>query len=264
MVHRSSPRPPENPTALRLNAAIAEPVVLRDVPLLIDADEMRAFHGYRALRLERPDAFKARLDAARETMAAVIHPRLVCRVVGVAERGPHHLTLAEGSRLDIPHVGAHWGPVEAVAAAFATVGVEAERLIAARREVGDADGADCLDSAASAAVECLAEWANDRLCQLGVAAGLRVTNRISPGLAGWVLAEQAVLRRLCPPEAIGVAIDADGALRPAKSLSFLVGVGAARVDHYFVQCRRCWAEGCPARRMPAAARIHDPASARSE
>jgi len=40
-------------------------------------------------------------------------------------------------------------------------------------------------------------------------------------------------------------------------VTFLVGIGrVARVDHYFVQCRRCWAEGCPARRMPAVGSVN--------
>ena len=83
-----------------------------------------------------------------------------------------------------------------------------------------------------------------------------MTNRISPGLAGWDLAEQATLLGLLPGAAIGVRLGAAGSMTPAKSISFLVGTGrAARVDHYFVQCRRCWAEACPARRMPAATSV---------
>ena len=233
-----------------------EPVVLGDIPLRIDPAEVRAFHGYKPLRPAAPDQLGVQLEAARAAIAAVIHPRLVYRVVAVAERAPHRLALAGGTRLHIPHVEAHWGPVEAVAVALATVGDEPEALIVARREAGDADAASCLDSAASAAVECLAEWANDHLCQRGVAAGLRVTNRISPGLAGWNLAEQPLLFGLCPGDAIGVGLRPDGAMTRAKSISLLIGIGReARVDHYFVQCRRCWAEACQARRIPAVATV---------
>jgi hypothetical protein len=117
-------------------------------------------------------------------------------------------------------------------------------------------GATLLDSAGSAAVECLAEWTNDHLCELGVAAGLRVTNRISPGLAGWALDGQATLLKLVPAHAIGVRWLTDGSLVPVKSIGLLVGIGRiARVDHYFGQCRRCWAEPCPWRRAPAVARV---------
>jgi hypothetical protein len=232
------------------------PVVLADVPVAIDPDEVRAFHGYKPLGLAPPGVEAARLAAARAEAAGLIAPVVAYRVRAVAAVAPHHLDLAGGERLGIPWVSAHWGPVEAVVAAVVTVGAAVERAVEARRAAGDLPGAAALDSTASAAVECLAEWANDHLCQRGVAAGRRVTNRVSPGLAGWSLAEQPALLRLAPADLAAVGIGPEG-LRPAKSVSFLAGVGpAARVDHYFVQCRRCWAAGCPWRRAPAATIIH--------
>jgi len=57
--------------------------------------------------------------------------------------------------------------------------------------------ASMLDSVGSGAVESLAEYVNDMLCQQGLPA-LKVTNRISPGYADWDVAEQRRLFRLCP------------------------------------------------------------------
>ena len=40
-------------------------------------------------------------------------------------------------------------------------------------------------------------------------------------------------------------------MTPAKTISFLVGIGPeARVDHYFSQCGRCWMRDCAYRRAP--------------
>jgi len=228
------------------------PVVLDDVPLAIDPAEVRAFQGYKPIPLRPAAEWTARLDAARAAVARVMRPRLAYRTTAVARVEPHRLALAGGVTLCIPWIGEHWGAVEAVAAAVATLGPEAEELVRAGHEARDALEASVLDGAASAAVECLAEWGNDHLCRLGVAEGRRVTNRVSPGLAGWDLTEQALVLGLCPAAAIGVRLDATGLLRPAKSISFLAGIGrGARVDHYFVQCRRCWVPDCPWRRAPA-------------
>ncbi len=181
-----------------------------------------------------------------------MRPRLAYRTLAVEGRGVDRLTLAGGAAFLIPGIDGHWGPVDAVTVALVTIGSEPEALVRAATARGDASAATLLDSAASAAVECLAEWLNDHLCQQGVPAGVRVTNRISPGVAGWLLAEQANLLAELPAAAIGVALDAEQGLVPAKTISLLVGHGrAARVDHYFPQCRRCWAERCPARRVPA-------------
>ena len=108
----------------------------------------------------------------------------------------------------------------------------------------------------SAAVESLAEYANDLLCQAALGSGLKVTNRISPGYAGWDTREQAALFRLCPGEPIEVALNSACFMTPVKSISFLVGVGPdVRVDHYFTQCRRCWMRDCGYRRAAAAVTV---------
>jgi len=59
------------------------------------------------------------------------------------------------------------------------------------------------------------------------------------------VAEQSQLFRLCPAAAAGVSLNDACFMRPAKSISLLVGAGPeARVDHYFSQCARCWMAGC--------------------
>jgi hypothetical protein len=227
----------------------AEPVVLTGVPVRTDPAEVRAFERYKGVA-DGPADDRALADAIAE-LRPVLRPRVTWHAASVTAIAPHGLTLGDGRRLAIPDVGQHWGPIEAVVAAVATVGADVDAALADRTRAGPGDVARRLDSAASAAVECLAEWVNDRLCQLGVAEGLRVTNRISPGLAGWPLADQPTLVAALPLDAIGVRLAPDGTMVPSRTISLLVALGgAARVDHYFAQCRRCWAEACPARRMP--------------
>ena len=109
-----------------------------------------------------------------------------------------------------------------------------------------------LDSVGSGAVESLAEYVNDILCQQGIARGVRVTNRISPGYGTWDVAEQPLLFRLVPGAAVDVTLNDACFMSPEKSITLLVGAGPeARVDHYFSQCARCWMAGCAYRRVPA-------------
>ena len=79
-----------------------------------------------------------------------------------------------------------------------------------------------LDSVGSAAVESLAEYVNDLLCQAG-SPRAPVTNRISPGYAGWDTAEQRALFRLCAGEPIGVTLNEACFMTPGKTISLLVG-----------------------------------------
>jgi hypothetical protein len=228
------------------------PAVLEDVPLRVDRDEVLRFQGYKKGGGIPDAAVLALFDEALALGESQIEPRVVYRAVGVTGQGPAHIEVG-GERLHIPEISRLWGSLEMVGTGICTVGAALEERV---RELWDARElplAVMLDSVGSAAVESLAEYANDLVCQAAIPAGLKVTNRISPGYAGWDTAEQAALFRLCPGDPIGVALNPSCVMTPGKSISFLVGVGpAARVDHYFTQCRRCWMPDCAYRRAPAA------------
>src|SRR6185436_17629542 len=98
---------------------------------------------------------------------------------------------------------------------------------------------------------------NDLLCQEGLARGLKVTNRVSPGYGGWDVAEQRLLWQLCPGDRIGVTMNDACFMSPVKTITILFGAGIdARVDDYFNQCVRCWMRDCAYRRAPARSTVH--------
>lgn len=225
--------------------------VLDDVPLHVDRDEVLRFQGYKK-GLDVPDAaVRSLFDEALALGESLIEPRVVYRAVAVTGQGPD-LIEAGGQRLQIPEIGRLWGRLEAIGAGVCTVGDALEQRVRRLWDERELPLAVMLDSVGSAAVESLAEYANDLLCQAAIPAGVNVTNRISPGYAGWDAADQAALFALCPGGPIGVILNESCVMTPGKSISFLVGVGpAARVDHYFTQCRRCWMRDCAYRRAPA-------------
>src|SRR5262245_66091097 len=158
----------------------------------------------------------------------------------------------DGVTMTIPQLARHWGAVERIAIAILTIGDALERRAATLWEARELPLAAMLDSVGSGAVESLAEYVNDALCQQGIRRGVKVTNRISPGYGTWDVAEQSRLFRLCPAAAVDVSLNDACFMWPAKSISLLVGAGPrARVDHYFSQCARCWMAECAYRRVPA-------------
>jgi hypothetical protein len=238
-----------------LDVRSTRPAVLDDVPLRVDRDEVLRFQGYKK-DVDVPDA--AVLALFEEALAlgeSLIEPRVVYRAMAVTGQGPD-LIEAGGERLHIPEIGRLWGPLEEIGAGICTVGEALERHVREIWEERELPLALMLDSVGSAAVESLAEYANDLLCQAAIPAGVKVTNRISPGYAGWDTAEQIALFALCPGGPIGVTLNESCVMTPGKSISFLVGVGPeVRVDHYFTQCRRCWMRECAYRRAPAAVTV---------
>ena len=233
-----------------------EPLVLEGLPVRIDPDEVLRFQGYKKGIDVPTDDVMALFDEALALGERLMEPRCVYRAVPVSGQEAGHIEAA-GEQLRIPHIGRLWGALTSVGAGVCTVGQPLEDRVRALFDAHELPLAVMLDSVGSAAVESLAEHVNDLLCQAAIAEGIRVTNRISPGYAGWDTAQQRELFRLCPGMSIGVALNEACFMTPVKTISFLVGIGPeARVDHYFTQCRRCWMADCAFRRAPADRTVH--------
>jgi hypothetical protein len=230
--------------------------VLADIEIEIDPDEVLRFQGYKR-GADVPDReVRALFDEAMVLGRRLMEPRAVVRWAGVTRRVGDTLE-AGGVALTIPGIEPAWGPVTEVAAAVCTIGDALERRSAELWEARELPLAVMLDSVGSGAVESLAEYVNDVLCQEGILRDLRVTNRISPGYGAWDVTQQRELFRLCPGDGIGVRLNASCFMTPVKSISLLAGAGAAaRVDHYFSQCARCWMRDCAYRRAPARKTVH--------
>ena len=230
--------------------------VLSDLPLAIDPAEVLRFQGYKKGRdVPTPDV-RALFDEALVEGRRLMAPRAVARWAPVTRRD-EDTVVVEGEPLAIPGIGARWGPVAHVAVAVCTIGEALEQRVSALWEARELALASMLDSVGSGAVESLAEYVNDLLCQQGLPA-LRVTNRISPGYGDWDVVDQRRLFRLCAADAVGVRLNEACVMTPGKSISLMVGAGGeARVDHYFSQCARCWMRDCAYRRAPAPKTVHD-------
>jgi hypothetical protein len=233
--------------------APSAPRILRDIPLAIDADEVLRFQGYqRGIDVPGPDV-RALFDEAHALGQRLMEPRAVVRWSSVDEAADDRLTLTGGLTFTIPGIAGTWGAIGEVAGAVVTIGGALESRVAELWEARELPLAAMLDSVGSGAVESLAEHVNDLLCQQGIARGVRVTNRISPGYGGWNVSEQPLLFHFVGGAPIAVELNDACFMTPEKTITLLVGAGPdARVDHYFSQCARCWMAGCAYRRAPAA------------
>jgi len=232
------------------------PRVLTALPLAIDADEVLRFQGYKKSADRPGPEVLALFDEALALGRTLISPRAVVQWLGVSRIDADSIE-AGGVVLAIPGVERLWGPVEWLAAAVCTIGDELERRVAELWEARELPLAAMLDSVGSGAVESLAEYVNDLLCQEAIPLGLPVTNRVSPGYGSWDVTQQNALFAICSGDPVGVSLNEACFMTPVKSISLLAAAGArAKVDHYFSQCARCWMRACAYRRTPAHASVH--------
>lgn len=233
-----------------------QPLVLEGLPVRIDREEVLRFQGYKTSADVPTAEVMALFDEALALGKLLMEPRVVYRAVPASQPVPDVIE-TDGQQLHIPRIGRLWGSIDAVGAGVCTIGDAIETRVRGLFDAREFPLAVMLDSVGSAAVESLTEFANDLVCQRAIEEGIRATNRISPGYAGWDTAEQRALWALCPGDPIGVTLNDACFMTPEKSITFLVGLGReARVDHYFTQCRRCWMRDCAYRRAPAAHTVH--------
>jgi hypothetical protein len=233
-----------------------EPRVLTTLSLEIDPDEVLRFQGYKkSVDTPGPEVL-ALFEEALVLGRSLIAPRAVVRWLAVTDLGADAVE-AGGVVLTIPNVGQLWGPIEWLAAAVSTIGDRLERRAAELWESRELPLAAMLDSVGSGAVESLAEYVNDVLCQEAIPLGLPVTNRVSPGYGDWDVSQQKALFAICSGDAIGVSLNEACFMSPVKSISLLAAAGPhAKVDHYFNQCARCWMRACAYRRTPTQKTVH--------
>jgi hypothetical protein len=232
------------------------PRVLAALPLAIDPDEVLRFQGYKkSVDVPSPEV-RELFDDALALGRGLIAPRAVVRWLPVTRQAADTIE-AGASTLHIPGIERRWGRVEWIAAAVCTIGAGLEQRAAELWDARELPLAAMLDSVGSGAVESLAEYVNDVLCQEAIPLGLPVTNRVSPGYGDWDVTQQRALFDLCPGDAIGVTLNEACFMLPVKSISLLAAAGAGvKVDHYFSQCARCWMPACAYRRAPARTTVH--------
>jgi hypothetical protein len=145
-------------------------------------------------------------------------------------------------------VGEYLGPARQVAVFVATAGPDVMKWAAEANSDGDVLGALVFSAIGSHVAEIGVERiASDLRSRLGLGDGLSMP--YSPGYCGISLEQQATLFRLVDASRIGVELLPSMIMNPLKSVSGLIGIGAAdQVDDGGCPCDRCTHPHCDMRR----------------
>ena len=100
-----------------------------------------------------------------------------------------------------------------------------------------------MNLAASEAADSLAENIHQRIRELASENSLHITNRFSPGYCNWNVAEQFKLFSLLPDNNIGITLTNSALMKPIKSVSGVIGIGADAVYKSY-SCAQCTDEYC--------------------
>lgn len=104
------------------------------------------------------------------------------------------------------------------------------------------------DLVGSEIVEAAADFMQNKLQEVIVAEGKKITNRYSPGYCGWDVAEQHKLFQLVPENFCKIRLTPSALMDPVKSVSGFIGIGEhIRYNPY--TCRLCDMKDCIYRKI---------------
>jgi hypothetical protein len=176
---------------------------------------------------------------AIDTAVALLDPRVASGRVGVDRVADGCVHLAGGLVIRSGAVAACVDCADQLAAAVCTVGDDVSQRAAALMDT-DPVAALALEGLACAGVDALAAAVcRDERARAG-RLGLRVSAPLSPGTDEWpLLAGQRAIFDLVDAAAIEVRLGESGQMRPCKSSSFVVGIGARVRQDGRGRCERC-------------------------
>ena len=201
--------------------------VRRDWDLIYDVDDvLRSQSADPAVIRARRPSLIALAERALQEGRDLVRPAVLTRTLKVESSRHNRVTLEGGATLTGPLITEHLGGAATVVVMLCTIGDQlGERAL---RETADrVSFGFALDAVGSAAVHSLTAAACNQVEQNAIATGMQTSLPLSPGMEGWdVDPGQREIFSMIDPVEIGVVLSPSLEMRPLKSTSSVIGVGA--------------------------------------
>lgn len=212
---------------------------MNDLPLDLDLDAvLLAQEMDPELVRERSPGLVEDTLQVMEQGKRFFHPQVYYQSYQVDKVFHNRLLLEGGKELRGAFLINHLAPAEEIVVLLCTIGESLEDRVS-ELFPEDPVRAFMLDALGSAAVERLSSSAVHQFETLAERKKWGVSVPLSPGMESWTLEEgQPQIFDLIPGEEIGVSLTESFTMRPAKSLSLLLGMGP-RVETLGTICDYC-------------------------
>ena len=134
--------------------------------------------------------------------------------------------------------------------AVVTIGPVIEKAVKERFAQNMFVRAMALDAAGTVAVKTVGQWLNHFIEQESFSEGYKLTRYFEPGSGDWDISEQKKIFQILKPEKIGVTLNDSYMMHPAKSLSWIRGMGHNLIhsDLKGFSCNYCMLDHCQFRK----------------
>ena len=208
----------------------------------IDKKETRRYAG-----LSRAENFSDELIAeACDNAQILIQPRSVWEIYNY---DCETQIVDNRIKLNGKSIGKHLARCEKIICLAATVGIEIEHEITRRFNQGNYTSAILLDSAATSAIEQVANAVENSIKHKFSKDGFKTCWRFSPGYGDFPLEDQPQVFELSCASKIGIVLTESMMLEPRKSITAIIGLHRSIEEKSRRTCEICPKIDCYARRI---------------
>ena len=209
--------------------------------LILSDEELFLYLGFKG---SKPDSYTYELiQSLKKEALAICRPRLGYRFLTGKILDKQHLIV--GGRLFNPDyiITRCFQEADLYAIVVASVGVELDEWIQAKRSGNDIMEAFVADALGSLLVEATVSYGLSSLTEKMKPKRLNTSNSYSPGYCGWNVREQQLLFSLLPPSFCGITLTDSCLMLPIKSVSSLIGIGR-NIEKKPYGCSICQRKDC--------------------
>ena len=226
---------------MKYNSSHIVSINIKDI--LVKKDAVLRLLGYENIEIEAH--LEEIIDEYINKALALLEPRagFIIKKIIELDRKDGRILLDE-LNLDVGKIiAAQLKHVESVALFQCTIGDKVELFSEELFARGDSLEGYIVNLSGSEAAESMAENIHREIKKLAEEDQLKITNRFSPGYCNWNVKEQFKLFSLFPDDFCGISLTDSALMKPIKSVSGLVGIGAdAKFRGY--NCSKCDDEHC--------------------
>ena len=226
---------------MKYNSSHIVSINIKDI--LVKKDAVLRLLGYENIEIEAH--LEEIIDEYINKALTLLEPRagFIIKKIIELDRKDGRILLDE-LNLDVGKIiAAQLKHVESVALFQCTIGDKVELFSEELFARGDSLEGYIVNLSGSEAAESMAENIHGEIKKLAEEDQLKITNRFSPGYCNWNVKEQFKLFSLFPDEFCGISLTDSALMKPIKSVSGLVGIGAdAKFRGY--NCSKCDDEQC--------------------
>jgi hypothetical protein len=211
--------------------------------LTVDRARLERILGYD--KTPAPEPVVSFLDEAINITADYIDPQCALRILPpeLCSFSKRSITVGGVEFVTQPIISKRLKSCEALAIFVCSIGPRMEQQARLLMEAGKMLEGFLLDQVASEIVEQAADWTEQKLSEIVIPMGWKMTNRYSPGYCKWSVAEQHKLFSFFPPRVCGIELTKSSLMIPIKSVTGVIGIGPkAERDAY--ECTICDMSDC--------------------